>query len=154
MDTTDGATDDSASGDDTWTDEVWTYHGRRAHQGKRLSAWLDAHGRQRLYVKLPALGIGGKYTIAVRRDGDRVYVHGEPRYTGQRADETTRRHLEALDVIAAAELATAARDRNDARRKALDDAIAPLAELAGKLAFGHERDALLAHVIRRITARW
>lgn len=65
------------------------------------------------------------------------------------ADEPTRQQLEALDLVAAA-----ARDRNDARRRALDGAIAPLVELAGTLAFGYERDAFCAHVIRRLTARW
>ncbi|GAA1025837.1 hypothetical protein GCM10009557_01340 [Virgisporangium ochraceum] len=138
-------------------DEVWTYAGRREHKGKRLFAWHDPRGAKRFFSKLPGLTIGGRYTISVSRDDDdkNVTVYGEARYTGERIDdEQMRREMEALDVAAAARLAAQARDRSDARRKALDDAVGPLAAIARKLAFGHERDAFLAHVIRRITRDW
>jgi hypothetical protein len=62
--------------------------------------------------------------------------------------------MEALDIAAAASLAARTRDRNDARRKALDDALQPLADIAAKLKFGHERDAFLAYLIRRLTTKW
>jgi hypothetical protein len=74
----------------------------------------------------------------------------EARYTGEQADKGTRREMEALD-IAAAVLAAQVRDCNDTLRKALDNAIQPVADIAATLKFGHERDAFLAYVIRRIS---
>ena len=136
------------------TEEVWTYAGRRESDGKRYYAWQDGHGKERYYAKVMAGTVGGRYALMVTRDGDRVSVVPDPRYTGDQVDEHTRREMEALDITATAMLAAQARDRNDARRKALDDAIAPLAEIAAKLRFGHERDAFLAHVVRRLTRSW
>ena len=42
-------------------------------------------------------------------------------------------------------------ERDDARRNALDEAIAPLLELAAPLRTGAQRDALAAYVIRIAT---
>lgn len=135
-------------------EEVWTFAGRRESDGKRYYAWQDSHGQERYYAKVQASTVGGKYAVLVTRDGERVSVYPEPRYTGERVDEGTRREMEALDIAASATLAAQARDRSDARRKALDDAVQPLAEIAAKLRFGHERDAFLAYVIRRLAQRW
>ena len=135
-------------------EEVWTYAGRRILDGKRYYAWQDGTGRERYYAKSPANVIGGRYTATVRRDGDGVSLYAEPRYTGQYLDAHTRREMEALDIAAMATLAAKARERHDARRKALDDALQPLVDLAAKVSFGHERDALLAYVIRRLTRPW
>jgi hypothetical protein len=91
----------------------------------------------------------------VTRGSEKVTVYGGACYTGERIDDDqTRREMEALDIAAAATLAAQARDRSDARRKALDDAVEPLAAIARKLKFGHERDAFLAYVIRRIGRDW
>lgn len=135
-------------------EEVWTFAGRRESDGKRYYAWQDGHGEERYYAKVQAHAIGGKYALLVTRTGEQVSVYPEARYTGERVDEGTRREMEALDIAAVALLAAQARDRNDARRKALDDAIRPLADIAAKLRFGHERDAFLAYVIRRLSQRW
>ena len=139
---------------DDRTDEIWTYAGRRASKGKRFYAWQDPHRRERYYAKLPAITIGGRYTVTVAREDDGVSVYGDARYTGQPVDDHARREMEALDIAAMAILAAQTRERNDARRKALDDAVQPLADIAAKLKFGHERDAFLAHVIRRLTHKW
>ncbi len=139
---------------DERTDEIWTYAGRRAFKGKRFYAWQDPHRRERYYAKLPAITIGGRYTVTVAREGEQVSVYGEARYTGPPVDDRARREMEALDIAAMAILAAQAREHNDARRKALDDAVRPLADIAAKLKFGHERDAFLAYVIRRLTHEW
>lgn len=101
-----------------------------------------------------AITIGGRYTLTVARHGDTISVYGEARYTGDHIDDGLRRDMEARDIAAEALLAARARDRNDARHKALDDALEPLVEIAAKLRFGHDRDAFLAHVIRRLTRHW
>ncbi len=139
---------------DERTDEIWTYAGRRACKGKRFYAWQDPHRRERYYAKLPAITIGGRYTVTVAREGGQVSVYGEARYTGGSVDDRARREMEALDIAAMAILAAQARERSDARRKALDDAVRPLADIAAKLKFGHERDAFLAYVIRRLAHEW
>ncbi len=136
------------------TEEVWTYAGRRVFKGKRFYAWQDPHRRERYYAKLPAVTIGGRYTVTVAREGDTVSAYGEAHYTGVSVDDRTRREMEALDIAATAILAAQVRERNDARRKALDDAVQPLADIAAKLKFGNERDAFLAYVIRRLTHEW
>jgi len=155
---TDDQTRDEPPGDEHTSagrvEEVWTFAGRRESDGKRYYAWQDGHGQERYYAKLSAHTIGGRYAVLVTREGDRVSVYPEARYTGEQVDDGTRREMEALDIAASAILAAQARDRNAARRKALDDAVQPLAEIAAKLRFGHERDAFLAYVIRRLSQRW
>ena len=42
----------------------------------------------------------------------------------------------------------------NARRNALDEAIAPLLELAAPLRTGAQRDALAAYVIRKLHSAW
>jgi hypothetical protein len=145
---------DSEQGNAVSAEEVWTYAGRRESNGKRYYAWQDGQGQERYYAKVAAGVVGGKYVLMVTRDGERVSVYPEPRYTGDRVDQAIRREMEALDIAATAVLAAQALDRNDARRKALDDAVKPLAEVAAKLRIGHERDAFLAYVIRRLSGRW
>jgi hypothetical protein len=135
-------------------EEIWTFAGRRESDGKRYYAWQDGHGEERYYAKVQAHTIGGRYAVLVTRTGTQVSVYPEARYTGERVDEGTRREMEALDIAAIALLAAQARDRNDARRKALEEAVQPLAEIAAKMRFGHERDAFLAYVIRRLAQRW
>jgi hypothetical protein len=148
-----GQPGDEPAGDGR-VEEVWTFAGRRESDGKRYYAWQDSHGQERYYAKLSAHTIGGRYAVLVTRTGTRVSTYPEARYTGERVDEVTRREMEALDIAASALLAAQTRDRNDARRKALEDAVQPLAEIAAKLRFGHERDAFLAYVIRRLAQRW
>jgi hypothetical protein len=152
----DNNTGGNATGDDEAgrVEEVWTYAGRRVLDGKRYYAWQDGTGRERYYAKSSASVIGGRYTVSVGCEGDRVCMYGEPRYTGDYLDAQTRREMEVLDIAAMAVLAAQARERRDARQKALDDALQPLVDLAAKVSFGHERDALLAYVIRRLTRPW
>lgn len=132
-------------------EEVWTYAGRRARKGKRYYAWHDVAGTVRLFEKVPVVLIGGRYTVMVSRDGEDTWIHGEPMFAGSPLTEDIRREMEALDIAAMTALAAKRRERSEARTRALDEAIEPLAKIAAKLKFGDERDAFLAYVIRRIT---
>ncbi len=152
-----GPPEDQADGnraDRNRVEEVWTYAGRRMLDGKRYYAWQDGTGRERNFANSSATVIGGRYAVTVSHDAKNTWMHGEPRYTGEQVDERTRREMEALDIAAMAALAAKTRERNDSRQKALDAALQPLVDLAAKVSFGHERDALLAYVIRRITHPW
>lgn len=45
-------------------------------------------------------------------------------------------------------------ERGAARRSALDEALAPLLELAAPLRTSTERDALAAYVLRKLNSAW
>jgi hypothetical protein len=135
-------------------EEIWTYGGRRERKGKRYYAWLNTAGTVGLYEKVAGILIGGRYTVTVSRDGENTWIHGEPLFAGSPLNEDIRREMEALDIAATTALAAKRRERSEARTRALDDAIEPIAKLAAKLKFGDERDAFLAYVIRRLSQRW
>jgi hypothetical protein len=135
-------------------EEVWTYAGRRERKGKRYFAWQDTDGTERLYEKVPGVLVGGRYTVTVARDGENTWIYGEPLFAGSPLNERIRHEMEALDIAATTALAAKKRERNQARTRALDDAIQPLVKIAAKLNFGDERDAFLAYVIRRLTQPW
>ena len=77
-----------------------------------------------------------------------------PGYAGTRADEDTRRRLWTEHTTAQTRIETLRVERGDARRNALDEAIAPLLELAAPLRTGAQRDALAAYVIRKLHNTW
>jgi hypothetical protein len=56
--------------------------------------------------------------------------------------------------VAQTRIETLRAERNDARRNALDEAIAPLLELAAPLRTGAQRDPLAAYVIRKLHNTW
>jgi hypothetical protein len=135
--------------------EVWTYGGVRAGKdGKRVHAWIDPGGEELWFARVRAAAIGSQYTVSVTRREDTVTVHGTPQYAGSDTDPGTRRALWAADSVAQARLAGLRAERSDARRNALDEAIAPLLEIARPLRTGAERDALAAYVIRKLHAGW
>jgi hypothetical protein len=137
-------------------EETWTYGGLRASRdGKRRHAWLDPGGEELLFAAAKGSpAIGSRYTARVTRAADGVTLHGTPAYAGTRADDGTRRALWAADALARTQLETLRAERDDARRNALDEAIAPLLDLAAPLRTGAQRDALAAYVIRKIHDTW
>jgi hypothetical protein len=136
--------------------ETWTYGGIRAgRDGKRRHAWLDPGGEELLFPAAQGRpAIGSHYTARVTRDGDGVTLHGTPEYAGGQVGDGTRRALWSADTLARTRLETLRAERDDARRNALDEAIAPLLELAAPLRTGAQRDALAAYVIRKLHEAW
>ena len=136
--------------------EVWTYGGVRVGQGgKRVHAWLDASGEELLFSRTGArMAVGSQYTVSVSRHDETITLHGTPAYAGSAADEATRRAVWAEHTVAQTRLEMIRAERNDARRSALDEALAPLLELAGPLRTSAERDALAAYVIRKLHNAW
>jgi len=84
-----------------------------------------------------------------RHDGT-LTLHGTPEYAGSAADQATRRALWAEHTLAQTQTEASRAERDAARRNALDEALAPLLELAGGLRTGAQRDALAAYVIRKL----
>jgi hypothetical protein len=135
--------------------ETWTYGGVRAGDGgKRVHAWIEPGGEELWFARTGAAAVASQYRVRVTRRDDGVVVHGKPQYAGSEADPGTRRALWTAHTTAQARLAGIRAERSQARRNALDEAIAPLLELAGPLRTGAERDALAAYVIRRLHATW
>ena len=136
--------------------ERWTYAGVRVLDGKRQHAWLDPTGEELLFSRTGgSMAIGSHYTAQViRRDDGRTILRGTPVYAGPAADETTRRRLQAEHTAAQTRLELIRGERNAARRNALDEALAPLLEVAAGLRTSAERDALAVYILRRIQHAW
>ena len=136
--------------------EVWTYGGVRVGKGgKRVHAWLDTSGEELLFSRAGArMAVGSQYTVSVSRHDEAITLHGTPAYAGSAADEATRRAVWAGHTVAQTRLEMIRAERNDARRSALDEALAPLLELAGPLRTSAERDALAAYVLRKLCNAW
>jgi hypothetical protein len=135
--------------------ETWTYGGVRVGQGgKRLFAWVDAGGEELLFSRTGArMAVGSQYTVRVSRRGT-ITLHGTPAYAGSAADEATRRAVWAEHTVAQTRLEMIRAERSAARRSALDEALAPLLELAAPLRTSAERDALAAYVLRKLHNAW
>jgi hypothetical protein len=132
--------------------ETWTYAGVRVGKGgRRVHAWLDADGEELLFTRTGArMAVGSHYTVSVTRHQTTITLHGTPAYAGMTADAATRRACWAEHTVAQTRLEMIRAERSAARRSALDEALAPLLELAGPLRTGAERDALAAYVLRKI----
>jgi hypothetical protein len=138
--------------------ETWTYGGIRADKdGKKWHAWLDAAGEDHWFARTGggSMAIGSRYSVRVtRRDDGGLTLHGIPEYAGTAADETSRRGLWAEHTVAQAQIETVRAERDAARRNALDEALAPLVDLARSLRTGAQRDALAAYIIRKLHNAW
>jgi hypothetical protein len=134
------------------TEEVWTYGGLRAGaRGTRVHAWIDETGEELWFPKTGArASVGARYKVSVRRRDGTTSLVGVPGYTGRSADEQLRRRLWAEHTTAATRLELIRAERSDARASALDEALAPLLELARGLRTNAERDALAVYVLRKL----
>jgi hypothetical protein len=137
--------------------ETWTYGGVRAGKdGKKWHAWVDPAGEEHWFARTGSgrMAVGSCYTARVtRRDGG-ITLHGTPEYAGSQADQAVRQALWTEHTLAQTRIESLRAERDAARRSALDEAIAPLLELAAPLRTGAQRDALAAYVIRKLHSTW
>lgn len=137
--------------------ETWTYGGIRADKGgKKWHAWVDQAGEEHWFAKAGGrMAVGSRYTAQVTRpDGRAITLHGTPEYAGSQAGRQTRAALQTAHTLAQTRIEALRAERDAARRNALDEAIAPLLELAAPLRTGAQRDALAAYVIRKLHSAW
>ena len=137
--------------------ETWTYGGIRADKdGRKWHAWVDPAGEEHWFARTGGrMAVGSHYTARVtRRDDGGVTLHGSPEYAGSQAGQETRAALWTEHTLAQTRIESLRAERDDARRNALDEAIAPLLELAAPLRTGAQRDALAAYVIRKLHNAW
>jgi hypothetical protein len=136
--------------------ETWTYGGIRADKdGKKWHAWTDPAGEEHWFARTGSrMAVGSCYTAKVTRRDDGISLHGTPEYAGSQASQETRAALWTQHTLAQTRIEALRAERDAARRNALDEAIAPLLELAGPLRTGAQRDALAAYVIRKLHSTW
>ena len=136
--------------------ETWTYGGIRAGKdGKKWHAWVDPAGEEHWFGSTGGrMAVGSRYTALVTRRDDGISLHGTPEYAGSQADRETRATLWTEHTLAQTRIEAMRAERDAARRNALDEAIAPLLELAAPLRTGAQRDALAAYVIRTLHNAW
>jgi hypothetical protein len=137
--------------------ETWTYGGIRADKdGKKWHAWIDPAGEEHWFARTGSrMAVGSRYTAQVtRRDDGAITLHGTPEYAGSQAGGETRAALWTAHTLAQTRSESLRAERDAARRNALDEAIAPLLELAAPLRTGAQRDALAAYVLRKLHNAW
>jgi hypothetical protein len=138
--------------------ETWTYGGIRVDEdGKKRHAWVDPAGEEHWFARTGGgrMAVGSHYTARVtRRDDGGITVYGTPEYAGSQAGQAARQALWTSHTLAQARIEALRAERDAARRNALDEAIAPLLELAAPLRTGAQRDALAAYVIRKLHSAW
>ena len=147
-------TDTNAAGEDTErTTERWVYAGIRVtRQGKRAAAWIDEGGHELLFGERTAdYVIGAAYEARVRRQGEGTSLYGKPRFAASRDPGDPQPAVWEVESRAAKiRLTCASRERQAAKQSALDEALAPLEEIAARLRTKDEIDALITVVTRRL----
>ncbi|NUR32302.1 MAG: hypothetical protein HOV83_41730 [Catenulispora sp.] len=130
----------------------WVFGGARVNaEGKRVHAWIDPAGEELYFKPRGSPAVGVVYEVVVSRpDGGRITRHGDPRYTGDRAEPEARDALSARHRAAEATLDLAARERRAKTDDPLEIAIERLRELAQTVK-ANQRTAFWAYVIARLT---
>lgn len=134
--------------------ESWTYLGVRVDdKGKPIHAWRDSARVTRLFTALKASVVGGGYSLDVEhKDGDGVVVSPSTmKFMGVHAPDADVIQLE--HKAAQKRLEAARLERSGSRHDALEEAIAPLLELAGRTKSHASKAALVDYVTRRIYSR-
>lgn len=98
------------------------------------------------------MAVGSHYTVQVSRRHPHAARH--PEYVGSAAGQATRRALWTERTLALAQMEASRAERDAARRNALDEALAPLLQVAAGLRTGAQCDALAAYVIRKLHNAW
>jgi hypothetical protein len=142
------------------TEETWTCAGVRVGgSGKRVMCWVRPDGKiVSLFSKRGSNAIGGRYAFKVTYgpDGELTGIWGPLHYVDRDPDNEKIAGWRAQEVAAEAHFAREAAERKAKSEDPLDEALAPLVEIARTLRTGAARDAFAAHIIRRVAraARW
>lgn len=136
--------------------ELWVYAGVRALDGKRVTAWIDPGGKERLYAEKGSYALGHTYEVRVAREDDHIWrVAGSAKWTNAPVPEDIT-VWRLADMEAAQELE---RSKNERAAKKqgftdLEEAMEPLLAIARAARTAAQREALIAAVIRRLTYPW
>ena len=137
--------------------ETWTYGGIRADKdGKKWHAWPTRPAKS---TGSPAPAIAGWPSAAATPPRSPAATAGRSPCTAPPSTPVPARPGNPRRLVDRAHPGpdpdrVPARRADAARRDALDEAFAPLLELAGPLRTGAQRDALAAYVIRKLHSAW
>lgn len=149
-----------SSGEDHETHETWVFGGSRVLSGKRVHAWVPLNydgltekagkaGPELLFKATGSFVVGSEYDVRASREDDRVSKIGTPAYLGQHENAELRAGLEASHRAAETTLGRLALERNDKRRSALDEALAPVITLMKGVPYA-QRDAFMVYIQRKL----
>lgn len=140
--------------------ERWAYAGLRITSARKTAeVWVDqaGDGDELWYAGNGTRRIlGAIYAAEVTRTGERTTRHGSPQYTGDSIPWSDPRHQAWATADNAARIRRQ-QLRDEAKQgktDGIDQALEALQPYAATCRNRAERDALLATVIRRITAMW
>lgn len=127
----------------------WIYAGPcRSGSGSVVHCWIDHNGVERLFDKMKANVVAGRFMVECTEEGGRA--RPSVRYLGSSTDEEQRAELQAR---ARAEGALIERDRlekSDRRHTEFLEAMAPLKELMKKQRAWDRRSGFIAAVIEEL----
>lgn len=133
-----------------FSDEEWVFLGPSPAEAG-VYRWRDGNGELLAYDKFKARVFGGIYTVKVLRtppDGVRVRLTNT--FTGRRAEDCAIIEVQALRVEDSWRIKRL--EANAKRTANIDEAIAPLLELAASLPIMSDRGALLHYVTGKVYA--
>jgi hypothetical protein len=128
--------------------EEWVYLGPHSTMAASYR-WRDPNGQVLTYGKLRGRVFGAIYQIRVQRGPeDNVRVLRETTWAGRMAEDAATIEARALEVEA--RLKVKRLEANTSRTATIDEAIAPLLELAGSIKSMSDRRALLDYITARV----
>ena len=143
------------------TEETWTRAGVRVGtSGKRVTCWVRPGGKTTvsLVTKRGTSAVGGRYAFKVTYgpDSSLTGIWGPLHYVDRDPDDEKVAAWRAHEVAAETHFAREAAERKAKAEDPLDEALAPLVEIARTLRTGADRDAFASYIIRRVAraARW
>jgi hypothetical protein len=136
--------------DDGFAPEEWVYLGQcRLQGGGTGHEWRTPDGKPVVYAKLKARVLGGVYQLNVRRTDERVTVQpGTLSYSGHQVEDAAA--IQLIGMEAERKIKVKRLEANTSRTAQLDEALAPLLELARGLKTYSDRRALLDYVASKV----
>ncbi len=130
--------------------ERWVFLGQSPSKPNSFR-WRDEAGQVLHFGKVKGRIPGGIYTVQVHRCGaEDMSAMQDPSWTGERAEDAAAIQLTAKRVEDAHR--RKAMEKNTSRMADIDEALAPLLELAAPLLTA-DRETLLAYVTRKVWAQ-
>jgi hypothetical protein len=128
--------------------EEWTYLGPHPTMAASFR-WRDAGGSILTYGKLRGRVFGAVYEVQVQRGPeDSIRVLRDTKWAGRMAEDSATIEVQALEIEA--RLKVKRLEANTSRTATIDEAIAPLLELAGAIKAMSDRRALLDYITARV----
>jgi hypothetical protein len=143
-----------------YTTETWRWMGERTGtKGDRHNTWQDPAGQPLYFAAKPSTAggaVGGYYTATVLRhdDGEGLSLRAVQFERQAGRGDALADQWRAEDRAARTRASARRRERDAAKANELDEALAPLLAIAGKLRTHADQEALMMLVLRRMNGAW